>query len=66
MKRLGKFSGKTYNEDEIENMNECSVMLSDSEVDNEDFIAERHLNDLKQCLLCIGCPLAQDSMVRCQ
>jgi hypothetical protein len=63
MKRLGKFSGKIYAENEVKNMKECGVMLSDSKINNEEFIAKLHIENLRDCVTCMGCPLAQRCVV---
>ena len=65
MKRLGQFSGKIYSEEEAKGMEECGIILSDSEANNEEFISKHHVKDLQRCLTCIGCPLAQKSIVKC-
>ena len=63
MKRLGKFSGKIYNEEEIKNMEECGLCISDSEANDEMFIQNRHIKDLKDCLKCFSCPLSQKTII---
>ena len=57
--RLGKYSGKLYTEDEVKNMQECGVCISDEQANNEKWINEQHLHDLKDCIPCCGCPMAQ-------
>lgn len=63
--RLGKYSGKLYTEDEVKNMQECGVCISDEQANNEEWINERHLQDLKDCVICCGCPMAQKNIVVC-
>lgn len=59
MKRLGKFSGIIYEEDEVNNMEECGVLLTDAQANDEEFIKSHHLLDQIECSLCRGCPKAQ-------
>ena len=56
MKRLGKFSGKIYEENEIDKMNECGISITDEQAKDEDFIKTHHAIDLAQCITCCGCP----------
>lgn len=58
MKRLGKFSGKIYNESETKDMRECGVMISDEQAQDEEFIRIHRIEDLLDCLKCFGCPMA--------
>lgn len=63
--RLGKYSCKLYIEDEVKNMQECGVCISDEQANNEEWINERHLQDLKDCVTCCGCPMAQKNVINC-
>ena len=38
MKRLGKYSGKVYEEHEIQNMDECGTVITDEQAADKDFI----------------------------
>jgi hypothetical protein len=58
--RLGKFSGKVYEESEASNMIECGVCITDEEAKNEEYIQQRHLKDLQNCIGCFGCPMSQN------
>lgn len=59
MKRLGKYTGTIYGDDYVfSNFPECCTMISDEQADNEEFISKHHINDLKDCLTCCGCPAA--------
>ena len=60
--RLGKYSGKLYTEDEVKNMQECGVCVSDEQANNKEWINKQHLHDLKDCVTCYGCPMAQQNM----
>lgn len=60
MKKLGKFTGKVYDDDyDFSKCPECCVCISDEEANDEDCIVQRHANDLLDCLSCRGCPAAQ-------
>lgn len=59
MKRLGKYSGMIYTEEEAANMEECGIMLPDSKADDKSYIAAHHQKDLEHCIICMGCPMAQ-------
>lgn len=59
MKRLGKFSGKVYEESEVASMTECGVCITDEQANDEEFINKHHLQDLMDCVRCFGCPTAQ-------
>jgi len=65
MKRLGKFTGKIYNESDFENggIYECATLISDEQANDENFIQEHHLVDLTACLNCFNCPASQSSIV---
>lgn len=60
MKRLGKYTGKIYDDDyNFEMCPECCVCISDEDADNEDFVSERHSKDLIGCVSCMGSPAAK-------
>ena len=56
MKRLGKYSGRIYEEDEISTMTECGVCITDEQASDEEWIKQHHIHDLIDCLFCKGCP----------
>ena len=56
MMRLGKFSGTVYSEDEVKNMEECGVCITDEQAKDEEFIQQHHMKDLMDCVTCMGCP----------
>ena len=62
MKRLGKYSGKIYKDDEIKTMEECGICITDEQAADQEFISTHHLRDLLECAGCIGCPLSQKYM----
>ena len=64
MKRLGKFTGIVYNDDEVKFMTECGVQITDEQAKDEDWLTSHHLEDLKDCLRCMGCPKSMESVVR--
>lgn len=59
MKRLGKYSGKVYEEHEIQNMDECGTVITDEQAADKDFIKKHHMCDLVQCVSCFGCPTSK-------
>lgn len=59
MKRLGKYSGQVYEENEIYAMEECGVCITDDQSKNKDWISKHHANDLMDCIICCGCPMFQ-------
>ena len=64
MKKLGKFTKTIYGEDyDFSQCPECCVMLTDEQANDETFIDQHHLEDLKDCIKCFGCPAAQKSKV---
>ena len=38
MKRLGKLTGKIYEENEVKNMGECCILITDEQVKDEKWI----------------------------
>ena len=62
--RLGKFSGKIYKgEREIATMQECGVVITEEHANDEEWIQEHHLDDLRDCIRCCGCPVAQENII---
>ena len=59
MKRLGKYSGKVYEEHEIQNMDECGTVITDEQAADKDFIKKHHMCDLVQCVSCFWCPTSK-------
>lgn len=64
MKRLGKFTGIVYNEDEVKTMTECGVMITNEQAEDEAWKASERIRNLKDCLTCMGCPKSKESIVR--
>ena len=62
MKRLGKYSGKIYDESEVPGMTECGLMITDEQANDEEFLAEKMLKNFVVCSQCQGCVMAH-SMV---
>ena len=57
MKRLGKFSGKIYDESyDIDLIEECCLLISDEQAENEEFIRSQRVKNLLICAQCYGCP----------
>lgn len=60
MRRLGKFTGKVYDENyDFSNCPECCVLITEAQANDEQFVSEHHLTDLMDCISCRGCPAAQ-------
>lgn len=60
MKRLGKFTGRVYDENEVKGMKECGVCITDEQANDENWIKDRHIKDLIDCIKCGGgCPQSQ-------
>lgn len=57
MKRLGKLTGRIYEENEIHDMEECGICITDEQANNEKWIKQHHAKDLADCANCRGCPL---------
>lgn len=57
MKRLGKLSGRIYEENEIHSMEECGICITEEQSKDENWIKIRHAKDLIDCNNCGGCPL---------
>ena len=57
MKRLGKITGKIYEENEVKNMGECGVCITDEQAKDERWVKEHHAKDLAECVNCRGCAL---------
>ncbi len=60
MKRLGKYSGKIYDENyNLSQCEECCTVITDEQANDEIFIHEQRLKDSLTCLCCNCCPLSQ-------
>ena len=57
MKRLGKLTGRIYEENEIYDMEECGICITDEQANDEKWIKQHHTKDLTDCDNCRGCPL---------
>lgn len=60
MKRLGKYSGKVYNSNEINSMDECGIMITDEQAADKEVISKIHINNFIHCAYCLGCPTAKN------
>ena len=56
MKRLGKLTGTIY--DDLSQCHECCTCITDEQANDEEFIEQQHLKDLRDCVACFGCPAA--------
>lgn len=61
MKRLGKFSGKIYSEEEIKTMQECGYAISDEQANDPEYIKELYSIVSSDCATCRGCPLYNET-----
>lgn len=64
MKRLGKYSGRIYEENEVNTMEECGVCITDEQAKNKNWISKQHVDDLMECVMCCGCPLSKRGIVK--
>lgn len=39
--------------------------ISDEQANNEEWVNKRHLQDLRDCVTCCGCPMAQKNVIVC-
>lgn len=58
MKRLGRYSGKIYSEEEVAKMQECGLIITDEQSEDEKYILEKREENLKDCRGCFGCPIS--------
>lgn len=65
MKYLGKFTGKLYSSEDLQNglILECALQLSDEKSKNEEYLAEYRARNRVDCLICID---SSDGSHRCQ
>jgi len=58
MKRLGRFTGKVYSQEDYDGdiIKECCLLISDEQASDEDFIRKQHLKDIIVCSSCLGLP----------
>lgn len=61
MKRMGKFSGKVYSDEEIKTMPECGIQLTDNQANNPEYVRILHSIKSIDCELCRGCPLYNET-----
>ena len=57
MKRLGKLTGRIYEENKIHEMEECGICITDEQANDEKWMKQRRAKDLTDCANCRGCPL---------
>ena len=57
MKRLGKLTGRIYEENKIHDMEECGIQITDEQANDDEWIKQHHAKDLIDCDNCRGCPL---------
>ena len=59
MKRLGRFTGKVYDEKESLRIEECCDVISDAQANNKAWIASKHEKDFEKCKGCMACKEAK-------
>lgn len=64
MKRLGRCSGKIYDEDQVDLIEECCYIISDRQAENDKFIREQYVRSLAICHNCYGCPVAKATILK--
>ena len=65
MKRLGKFTGKIYDEDyDFSKCPECCLLISEEEAKDENFLREARFANYLSCAGCFGCPASFDHELR--
>lgn len=57
MQRLGKLSGRIYEENEIHDMEECGICITEEQAKDKEWIKVHHAKDLVECEKCRGCPM---------
>lgn len=61
MPRLGKFTSTIYDDNyDFSNCPECCVVLSATQLNDSDLIAELKAKNILDCLTCHGCPAARN------
>ncbi len=55
MKRIGRFTGKIYDEKEVLRINECCDVISDAQANNSEWVKERHKEYMVKCSKCMSC-----------
>lgn len=58
MKRLGKYSGKIYSEEEARTMEECGLIITDEQSEDKKYLLEKRKENLEHCKICLGCPMS--------
>lgn len=59
MKRLGLFSGRIYEEDEVKDMKECGMCITNEQAEDSNYIERIKDENLVKCGGCFGCPMAE-------
>lgn len=60
MKRIGMYTGKIFSEDEVKNMQECGICISDSDAQDADYVQKKYEHYHKDCISCMACPAARN------
>lgn len=59
--RLGKFTGKIYDEDyDFSQCPECCLCLSEEQARDEKFLAEKRMQNMISCIGCKGCQASKN------
>lgn len=59
MARIGKYSGKVYDDNQIHLMNECGILIPDSKKDDKSFCENVYKRNFATCATCKGCNKAK-------
>lgn len=60
MKRLGKFTGKIYDEDyDFSKCPECCLLISEEKAKDENFLKEAKFANYISCAKCFECPASR-------
>jgi hypothetical protein len=59
MKGLGMFSGTIYSDEDRLNAPECCHVISDEQASDKSWTANKHAEDIQDCIRCMGCPKSQ-------
>ena len=60
MKRIGMYTGKIYSEDEVKNMQECGICISDSDAYDAEYVRRSYESEHENCIACMSCPAARN------
>ena len=59
MNRIGFYTGKIYKNDEMPEPGECCAVVTDEQLQDEDFVKGVQLRNKFRCIGCSGCLASQ-------